>query len=164
MGNIGDSIDLKRDLVLERSVELPTDVMWAAWTKAENLSHWFAPKPWTSRCSIDIKPGGAFNVTLISPTNDEVDIEGCVLEVVDGRRLVWTCGLTEGFRPAPSSDDPMSVPFTAVIELSPERDGTKYRVIARHADEESCIKHRDMGFHGGWGAALDQLIEHMKGQ
>lgn len=157
-----ESIDPKRDLVLERSVELPPEVIWAAWTKQENFSQWFAPRPWTSCCVIDLKPGGSFSVTLIPPNGDEVDIVGCVLDFVEARRLVWTCALAPGYRPAPPSKDPMSVAFTAIIELVRIEAGTHYTVIARHADEASCSKHRDMGFHGGWNTALDQLVELMK--
>lgn len=156
------AIDPKRDLVLEREVDLSPRLIWSAWTQARHLNQWFAPKPWTCRSTIDLEPGGAFNVTLISPEGAEIDIPGCVLEVTEQRRFIWTCGLTVGYRPAPVSTDRGGPLFTAIIEVTPTEAGTKYRVLARHSDEESCKKHREMGFHGGWGTALDQLIEHMK--
>lgn len=31
-----------------------------------------------------------------------------------------------------------------------------------HTDPESREKHAAMGFHDGWGKALDQLVEHVK--
>jgi hypothetical protein len=31
-----------------------------------------------------------------------------------------------------------------------------------HADEAGMKKHEAMGFHDGWGKALEQLVEHMK--
>jgi uncharacterized protein YndB with AHSA1/START domain len=31
-----------------------------------------------------------------------------------------------------------------------------------HKDEDSRKKHADMGFHDGWGTALDQLVAHVK--
>ena len=27
-----------------------------------------------------------------------------------------------------------------------------------HSDQAACAQHADMGFHEGWGAALDQLV------
>ena len=27
-----------------------------------------------------------------------------------------------------------------------------------HKDEQDCKKHEEMGFHDGWGKALDQLV------
>jgi uncharacterized protein YndB with AHSA1/START domain len=31
-----------------------------------------------------------------------------------------------------------------------------------HNDAASRKQHQDMGFHEGWGAALDQLVAYMK--
>jgi hypothetical protein len=46
--------------------------------------------------------------------------------------------------------------------LAPGANYTKYTALAMHADRATCQKHEDMGFHQGWGAALDQLVAHMK--
>ncbi|MEA3155513.1 MAG: hypothetical protein QOK44_3102 [Betaproteobacteria bacterium] len=48
--------------------------------------------------------------------------------------------------------------LTAVIALEPHAKGTKYTAIAIHKDEEGRRKHEEMGFHEGWGKALDQLV------
>jgi hypothetical protein len=34
--------------------------------------------------------------------------------------------------------------------------------LAMHGDEAGCKKHADMGFHDGWGKALDQLVAHAR--
>jgi uncharacterized protein YndB with AHSA1/START domain len=44
-----------------------------------------------------------------------------------------------------------------VILLEPHGVGTKYTAIAIHGDQEDAKKHADMGFHDGWGKALDKL-------
>jgi uncharacterized protein YndB with AHSA1/START domain len=31
-----------------------------------------------------------------------------------------------------------------------------------HGDEEGCKRHEQMGFHDGWGKALDQLVSVAK--
>ena len=77
---------------------------------------------------------------------------GCILEVVPGRRLVWTDLLGPGYRPAPDSFG-----MTAIILLEPEGDGTLYRAIALHRTPDQRKQHEDMGFHQGWGTAADQL-------
>jgi uncharacterized protein YndB with AHSA1/START domain len=48
--------------------------------------------------------------------------------------------------------------FTAVISLQPHENGTKYTALVIHRNEQDCKKHEDMGFHDGWGKALDQLV------
>ncbi len=54
--------------------------------------------------------------------------------------LRWTHALPAGYRPAP---EPF---FSAVLHLEARRKN-----------------HDEMGFHHGWGAALDQLVAMTKG-
>src|SRR5712692_3120789 len=85
---------------------------------------------------------------------------GCYLEVIENEKLVWTIALAPGYRP---SNGPSEVPFfTAVIALEPQGKGAKYTAIVIHKDEADRKKHEEMGFHDGWGKALDQLVAHMK--
>ena len=51
--------------------------------------------------------------------------------------------------------------FTAVITIEPHGTGTTYRAVAMHADSSGRQTHEEMGFHDGWGAALDQLVALM---
>lgn len=149
------------DLVLERIVEVPPHLVWAAWTAPEYLKKWFTPAPWqTVDCEIDLRPGGIFRTVMRSPEGTEFANAGCWLEVVDNRKLVWTGALGPGYRPQ-SQAGPFL--FTAVILLEPHGAGTKYTAIAIHGDEESAKKHAGMGFHEGWGKALDQLVALAKG-
>jgi uncharacterized protein YndB with AHSA1/START domain len=89
---------------------------------------------------------------------------GCYLEVNAPERLTWTSALLPGFRPVtpPAEDAPLTFHFTATITLQPTDPGTMYHVRIQHADEASRHKHEAMGFHAGWGIALDQLVAYMK--
>lgn len=149
--------DPRLDLVLERVVDVPPDLVWAAWTRPEHLVKWFTPRPWTTvDCEIDLRPGGIFRTVMRSPEGEDHPSVGCYLEVVENERLVFTDALGPGWRPNPESF------MTAVISIEPHGEGTKYTAIALHKDEADRGKHEEMGFHEGWGKALDQLVEHMK--
>jgi len=149
--------DPKLDLVLERIVDVPRELVWAAWTRPEHLKVWFTPRPWTvSDCEIDLRPGGIFRTVMRSPEGQEFPNIGCYLEVVPNERLVWTDALLPGYRP---SEKPF---FTAIITLEPRGKGTRYIATAIHRDEAGCKQHAEMGFHEGWGTALDQLVAHTK--
>ena len=149
--------DPATDLVLERVVDVAPDLVWDAWTDPDQVVRWFTPAPWsTVSCRIDLRPGGEFHTTMRSPDGEEFPNSGCYLEVVEGRRLVFTSALGHGYRPVPADDE--DVPFTAVIDLIPEGDGTRYRAVALHADPATRDRHDEMGFADGWGAALDQLV------
>lgn len=151
------------DLVLERTIAVAPDRVWAAWTQPELLMKWFTPAPWkTVACDIDVRPGGRCHTTMESPEGERFPNEGCYLEVVPDRLLVFTSVMGEGFRPLAASGSEGDLPFTARVEITPTDDGgTHYRAVALHADEAGRKQHEEMGFADGWGAALDQLVALM---
>jgi uncharacterized protein YndB with AHSA1/START domain len=157
--------DPKLDLVLERVVDVPRELVWRAWTVPEHLMPWFTPVPWkTTDCEIDLRPGGIFRFVMHGPEGEVHTNVGTYLEVIPNERLVWTSTMGPGFRPQPQTtlgpDDPFH--FTAVISLEPSGKGTKYTAMAIHGDESAARKHEAMGFHDGWGKALEQLVEGVR--
>lgn len=147
------------DLVLERVVDVPPELVWEAWTRPEHLREWFVPKPWTiAECEIDLRPGGIFRTVMQSPEGEDNPGVGCFLEVVPRERLVWTAALLPGFRPAADVD----LSFTAIIAIQPEGGGTRYTATVIHQDPEGRKRHEEMGFHEGWGTVLDQLVAYVK--
>ena len=154
-------LDPKRDLVLERVVDVVPELVWKAWTRPEHIVKWFTPRPWeTIDCRMDLRPGGEFFTMMRSPEGEEYPNSGCYLEIVEGRKLAWTETMEPGFRPKPAT--PEGLPMTAIVLIEPEGTGTKYTAIALHPDETSRMRHEEMGFHDGWGTALDQLVAYAK--
>lgn len=160
--------DAELDLLLERDVDVPVERIWRAWTDPVHLLPWFCPAPWqTVACEIDLRPGGRFHTVMRSPEGQKFPSDGCYLEIVPNRRLVWTSALGPGFRPLPP---PVAAPghecaefaFTACLSLEPVGNGARYVAIGRHADAASRKRHEDMGFHDGWGAVLDQLVDYVR--
>ncbi len=141
------------DLVLTRIVNVPRRLIWKAWTEPKHLMKWFTPAPWTTiDCEIDLRPGGEFRTIMRSPEGQEFPNSGCYLDVVKYERLVWTDALGPGYRP---SLEPF---FTAILTFEDHAGGTRYTARALHKDDADRQKHADMGFHDGWGKALDQLV------
>jgi len=152
--------DPKLDLVLERVVEVPRQLVWAAWTQPELLKKWFTPAPWqTVECEIDLRPGGIFRTVMRGPQQQEFANSGCYLEVIENERLIWTGALQPGYRPPARKAVPEDFfLMTAVISLEARGKTTQYKALVLHGDEPSRTKHEKMGFHDGWGKALDQLV------
>lgn len=133
--------DPKRDLMLERVIDVSQQLVWRVWTQPEHVKHWFTPAPWvTTECEIDLRPGGMFRFVMRSPEGQNFPHIGCFLEIIENRKLVWTDTLLPGYRP---SENPF---FTAMILLEAEGSQTKYTAIAQHKNEEDKLKHESMGF------------------
>jgi uncharacterized protein YndB with AHSA1/START domain len=152
----------KLDLTMERTVDVPRELVWAAWTQPEHLKKWFTPAPWTTvEAELDLRPGGIFRTVMRSPEGELFPHVGCYLEIVPNERLVWTSALGPGYRPAiraSGTGNCDELYFTAILTLEPAGKGTKYTAVAIHGDEATTRKHEEMGFRDGWNAALDQLV------
>ena len=141
-----------RELVLDRYIDAPRDLVWRCWTDPELLVQWFTPAPWkTKSASVDVRPGGASMVVMLSPDGEEFPNPGVYLEVVPGEKLVFTDAYTEAWTPS-------AKPFmTGILTFADEGKGTRYRAVVRHWTAEDCKRHEEMGFFPGWNAATDQL-------
>jgi uncharacterized protein YndB with AHSA1/START domain len=149
------------DLVVERTLEAPRDLVWRAWSDPELLKQWWAPRPYqTSECALDLKPGGAFYTRMTGPDGFDSAGTGCFLEVVAGERVVWTSALLPGWRPAEQIEDCGGFPFTAIVTLDDAGEGrTLYRAVALHRNQAERDAHASMGFEQGWGTCAEQLGE-----
>ncbi|MDQ3016129.1 MAG: SRPBCC domain-containing protein, partial [Bacteroidota bacterium] len=55
---------------VKREFAAPLKDVWAAWTEAELLDQWWAPKPYRARTkSMDFRDGGAWIYAMIGPDN-----------------------------------------------------------------------------------------------
>ena len=155
------------DLVLERTLDAPVDLVWKAYTGPEHLKRWFAPKPYEiSEIELDLTPGGIFRIRMVGPDGFDTGhgTPGCVLEVIEGKKLVWTSALGPGYRPNEAGEGCESFPMTAVITFADAGNGkTAYRAVALHKDLADKETHEKMGFHDGWGTTASQLEELAKG-
>lgn len=162
--SFSDQPNPELDLVLERVVDVPRELVWKAWTTPELMKQWFTPAPWTTPVvELDLRPGGFFHVVMQGPNGEGGGVEGCFLEVVPNERLVWTTALKGGYRPQVNSGEPGDFLFTATIAMedAPE-GGTKYTALVVHPDAKTKQTHEEMGFYGGWSTVLDQLVALMK--
>lgn len=141
------------DLTITRLVRAPRATLWRAWTDPLLLKQWWCPKPWTTEVrAFELHPGGDFHTFMRGPDGGTSDNPGCFLEIVPRERLVFTSMLTGGWRP----NIPW-MPFTAVITMADEGEGTRYVARVMHPDEKARAQHEELGFFDGWNTVITQL-------
>ena len=152
------NLDPETDLSFTRTLAVPRSLVWECWTQPRHIPHFFVPRPHkVTACDIDLRVGGRFNTTFEVDGN-AMDNHGVFLELIPDERLVFTDAYSEGWKPAP---DPF---MTAILLLADAPGGgTTYTAIARHRTPETRKAHEDMGFYGGWGTVVDQLVEYAQG-
>lgn len=143
------------DLSITRLIDAPVDRVWTILT--ERLTEWWCPKPWTTEViEMDWRAGGRSAMVMHGPNGERHAQEGVFLEVVPGKRFVFTDAYAAGWVP--------QTPFmTGVFELADEGGKTRYTATARHWTTEAKAQHEAMGFAQGWGAVADQLAALAEG-
>ncbi len=141
------------ELVLNRLLDAPPDTLYRLWTDPTRLKDWFCPRPWTvTQAELDVRPGGVCHFTMQGPNGEVVPNLGQYLEVVPGRKLVFTDAFTGGWIPKEGA------PFmVATITFEPEGGKTRYIATVRHWTEADMKKHEAMGYQQGWNTVADQL-------
>ncbi len=151
-------IDPERDIVLERVLNAPPEIVWRCWTEPEHFCKWYLPKPWyLSSAVMDLRPGGRFSMVTAGPDGPGMTAEGSFLEVVPERKLVFTDLLGEDFSPFETPDTGFGPNFTAVLTFAPAGAGTRHVAVARHRSAKDAADNRNGGFESGWNTACDQL-------
>ena len=137
------------ELAIERHIAAAPDHVWQVMTT--RIEEWWCPAPWRAEViEQDWRAGGRSAMIMRGPNGETSPLEGVMLEVVPGKRFVFTDAFTAGWLP----QGPFMVGF---FELTPDGNGTHYRAGARHWDAEKCAQHQEMGFEAGWSAAAAQL-------
>lgn len=116
---------------LTRTLDAPAGTVWRAWTTPDRYARWAYAAP--GSVEMDVRPGGAWKATVVTPDGGEFPMTGSYLEIDENRLLV--VGMDVPGRPAPVS---MSV------EL--DEDGPRTRIVVR----QSCdtAEERDMAEQG----------------
>ena len=145
-----------RTLTLTRTFNAPPEKVYRAWTDPALYKQWNVPRPWViTEAELDPRPGGTNFINMRSPEGVDFPDAGIYLEVIPGKRLVFTDAYTSPWLP---SEKPF---MTVSVDFEPLEGGAKTRQSIRvlHWSVADREEHERMGFHKGWGQCADQLAE-----
>jgi uncharacterized protein YndB with AHSA1/START domain len=139
--------ELAPPLELSRVFDAPRAMVFEAWSKAEHVSKWFAPKPLIiSSCDLEFRSGGKLVFTMRTPDGIEFPFVGKFEEVVHNEKVVFsgiihddnTCHTVVTFEDAPGNKTKLSVRQTYGHASDPTR-----------------------GAKQGWTSTLENLAEFL---
>lgn len=147
-----DARSTKPELVITRSFDAPRSLVFKAWTEAEHLVLWSAPRGFTiTHSEGDLRPGGTWRACMRSPDGKDLWLGGVYREIVAPERLVFTH--------AWDGPDGKRGHETLVTVTLADRAG-KTELTFRQAFFES-VEARD-GHGEGWAECFDLLSDYLK--
>jgi uncharacterized protein YndB with AHSA1/START domain len=135
----------KPSLVLKRRLKAAPEKVYEAWTKPEQMTHWWgvAGGARPPVAETDLRVGGRFRVQFWDPKNEHHSVSGIYREVVANRKLSFSWA----WQTTPERES------LVTIELNPVTEGTMLTLTHEQFYDE---KARDDHGHG-WNVALDRL-------
>jgi uncharacterized protein YndB with AHSA1/START domain len=144
-------------LRIQRVLEAPRPLVWAAWTKPEMLVRWLGPVEWPAiSAKQDLQVGGHWSACLQSATSSETLVQaGVFQEIVEPERLVFT------FRWIGSHEDgePVDTLVTVLLTELPND-----RTLLDFAQEDLKSEESLSGHHHGWSSSFDRLTQWIAAQ
>lgn len=143
-----------RELVIARRLKASPAALFRCWTDPKLIPEWFCPKPWRAEPSVmDVRPGGASKMMFYGPDGEAFPNDGVYLDVVPDRKIVFSDAFGPDWEPAPGG-----MMFVGEVTFEDAGNGeTLYVARVRHWTDEATQRHREMGFHEGWGIVAEQL-------
>ena len=155
-----------QDLVIERTLEAPPEVVWEMWTEPRHFAAWYGPAgARISVTTMDVRVGGRRLLRMEVTTPDgpmQMWFTGEYLEVIDNQLLVFTDSLSDenGNLLAPEQTGmPPGHPSTTEVRIELEAAGNGTRMTLTHVG----IPAGSPGA-GGWTMALDKLAVVLREQ
>jgi uncharacterized protein YndB with AHSA1/START domain len=141
----------QRSISITRVFDAPLERVFAAWTRAEMLAHWFGPQGFSvPACESDPRPGGVFRLCMRSPEGKDYWVRGTYREVRPAERLVIDC----------VADDAGGVQrLEEVIDVTFAAQGARTRLTVNCTSGGPSPEAAQMlkGMDLGWSQSVDKL-------
>ena len=146
-----------KTVFITREFDADLSLVWDAFTKAEYLDQWVAPKPWTSKTKfMDFKVGGRRFYAMVSPEGQE----RWVLQKYTSISPKTNFKFFNAF--ADENENPELPGSEWDHTFSEQRGTTKVSVVIYNESLERMEKQIEMGFKEGFTMTLNYLDELLK--
>lgn len=146
----------EKSITVERSFTAPLDTVWSAWTEADILCQWWAPKPWACVIqSMDFRDGGRMRYYMQGPEGDR---HYCSFDYTVVKPKTFYSGV-DGFCDEHGAVNEAMPRMNWENNFSAQDGSTLVRIYIRFNSTEDMEKITAMGFKEGFTMGLNQLEE-----
>jgi uncharacterized protein YndB with AHSA1/START domain len=128
-------------LRIERTIAAPPEAVFAAWTRAEAVSTWFAPSDEYTAVihELDVRVGGRLRIEMRHAGGKSHTVAGVFRDVQVPRRLAFTWAWVG----QPEAEDTL-----VTVKIEPHEAGTRLLLVHEgFANQAQCDEH-DKGWTG----------------
>jgi len=80
----------ERELIFTRLLDAPLRMVWEVWTSPAHIALWWGPDGFTNTIrTMDIKPGGKWELTMHGPDGRDYEIHIVFREIIKEQRIVY---------------------------------------------------------------------------
>jgi uncharacterized protein YndB with AHSA1/START domain len=143
-------------LIVTREFDANSDLVWKAWTTAELLDQWWAPKPYRAETkSLDFREGGVWLYAMVSPENEKLWCRADYKNIEPEKQMSWLDAFCDE-----NGKENSEKPRSFRTNVFTENNGiTTVSITLQHdslADIETMI---EMGFKEGFAMGMQNLDE-----
>jgi uncharacterized protein YndB with AHSA1/START domain len=145
-----------REIVITRLFDATRETVFAAWSTADHLKHWFAPAGYSvTFCTVEFRVGGAWRLRFQHPDGRDVWARGTFREIVAPERIVFTDIVV-------NEDDAPRLEVLTTVTFAEERGKTRLtvqvHVVELFDPSAAPIVAR---LDSGWRETVEKLAQHI---
>jgi uncharacterized protein YndB with AHSA1/START domain len=148
-----DANTADREIVIERTVNAPRELVWQAWTEADQIAQWWGPNGFTTTIhAMNVRVGGVWRFIMHGPDGTDYPNRIVYREIVKPERLVYDHD---------DGNDPPSHGFRSTVTFVAQGRKTKVTlraVFASAGAREASVK---FGAIEGGAQTLARLDQHV---
>lgn len=136
-----------RTVTIERTFNVPLQLVWDAWTKPEHIKNWWGPKGMETRVEEhNFEVGGKWKYAMAMPDGKDFICDGEYIEIIELKKIKSKAN----FRP-------MTINVIIEVHLEEASEGTKFTFKVVHETVAYRDQQEKMGIYNGWGSTFDRL-------
>lgn len=146
---------------VERSFNAPLDLVWSAWTEAEILDQWWAPKPWRAETkSMDFREGGRWLYAMVGPDGEKHWSSADYIKIIP----LQFFSAIDGFCDEEGNPNTTLPRNKWENNFSAQSEETLVNIQLSFDTLEDLEKIIEMGFKEGFTAGLENLDQYIEAQ